>query len=184
MKRKAFSKKDRFEVFKRDGFTCQYCGRKVPDTVLEVDHVIPVKENGGDGMDNLVTSCQDCNRGKSARLLTSLPPSLAFKTEDLKERKKQMLAYADYLKTQEYMMSCQISQIEVIYSDCFKGWELTEGFKQRSLISFIKRLPLEEVQDAMRIACSKFRFQEQRAIKYFCGICWRKIRENDAKSSN
>ena len=30
-KRKAISKKMRFEVFKRDKFTCQYCGRSVPD---------------------------------------------------------------------------------------------------------------------------------------------------------
>jgi 5-methylcytosine-specific restriction endonuclease McrA len=29
--RKALSKKLRFEVFKRDNFTCQYCGRAAPD---------------------------------------------------------------------------------------------------------------------------------------------------------
>lgn len=34
-KRKSISKKLRFEVFKRDGFTCQYCGRMAPDVVLE-----------------------------------------------------------------------------------------------------------------------------------------------------
>ena len=45
--RKAISKKLRFEVFKRDNFTCQYCGRMAPDVILEVDHINPVK-NGGD----------------------------------------------------------------------------------------------------------------------------------------
>jgi 5-methylcytosine-specific restriction endonuclease McrA len=37
----AISKKLRFEVFKRDNFTCQYCGRETPEVILEADHVIP-----------------------------------------------------------------------------------------------------------------------------------------------
>jgi len=42
MERKAISKKLRFEVYKRDKFTCQYCGRKAPDVILEIDHINPV----------------------------------------------------------------------------------------------------------------------------------------------
>ena len=38
--RKTLSKKIRFEVFKRDKFTCQYCGRMSPDVILEVDHIL------------------------------------------------------------------------------------------------------------------------------------------------
>ena len=63
--RKAISKKMRFEVFKRDSFTCQYCGKKAPDVVLEVDHIDPVSKGGRTVMLNLVTSCFKCNRGKS-----------------------------------------------------------------------------------------------------------------------
>ena len=33
------SKKMRFDVFKRDGFQCQYCGSTPPSVVLEVDHI-------------------------------------------------------------------------------------------------------------------------------------------------
>ena len=36
----------RFEVFKRDSFTCQYCGVKAPDAVLQVDHIKPVAAGG------------------------------------------------------------------------------------------------------------------------------------------
>ena len=46
MARKPLSKKIRFEVFKRDKFTCQYCGRMSPDVILEVDHIEPVAEGG------------------------------------------------------------------------------------------------------------------------------------------
>ena len=65
-RRKSISPKTRFEVFKRDGFTCKYCGRRSPDTVLEVDHVTPVSSGGHNGQENLVTSCFYCNRGKGA----------------------------------------------------------------------------------------------------------------------
>ena len=57
----------RFEIFKRDNFTCVYCGKKPPEVILEVDHIIPRKEGGDDDPSNLATSCFSCNRGKGAR---------------------------------------------------------------------------------------------------------------------
>jgi CRISPR/Cas system Type II protein with McrA/HNH and RuvC-like nuclease domain len=63
----------RFEVFKRDKFTCKYCGRVIKDGIkLEVDHIIPVSKGGKSNMDNLVTACKDCNRGKSDNLLNEI----------------------------------------------------------------------------------------------------------------
>ncbi len=62
-------KKDRFEVFKRDHFTCQYCGGQPPAVVLVVDHIDPVVRGGGSGMENLITSCEACNQGKGGRPL-------------------------------------------------------------------------------------------------------------------
>jgi len=53
----AINKKIRFEVFERDNFTCQYCGKKVPDVILEVDHIIPKSRSGKDDLINLITSC-------------------------------------------------------------------------------------------------------------------------------
>lgn len=67
MKRENVSKKLRFEVFKRDSFTCQYCGAKAPDVILEVDHIKPVAKEGSSDILNLITACQACNAGKSDR---------------------------------------------------------------------------------------------------------------------
>ena len=64
-KRKSLSKSVRFEVFKRDSFKCQYCGKSAPDVVLEVDHIIPVSKGGKTVMSNLQTLCERCNIGKS-----------------------------------------------------------------------------------------------------------------------
>jgi len=64
-KRNQPSKRLRFLVFKRDGFRCQYCGKTKDETVLEVDHKIPISHGGSNAMENLVAACIDCNRGKT-----------------------------------------------------------------------------------------------------------------------
>ena len=45
-KRKPLTRKQRFEIFKRDGFACLYCGRKAPEVELQVDHIVPVVAGG------------------------------------------------------------------------------------------------------------------------------------------
>ena len=63
----------RFEVFKRDNFTCQYCGRNARKhkVVLVVDHIHPKKKGGEDSNSNFITSCSECNLGKCDNLLKS-----------------------------------------------------------------------------------------------------------------
>ena len=70
-RRSGMSPRLRFDVFQRDNFTCQYCGRKAPDVVLHVDHIVPVANGGTDTIENLTTACRDCNLGKSDRELAS-----------------------------------------------------------------------------------------------------------------
>lgn len=62
----AVTKRTCFEVFRRDQFTCQYCGVKAPDAELRPDHVVPKALGGDDRPSNLVTACVDCNSGKSS----------------------------------------------------------------------------------------------------------------------
>ncbi len=54
-KRKSLSKRVRFEVFKRDNFTCCYCDRQPPDVVLQIDHIEPHSKGGADQIANLLT---------------------------------------------------------------------------------------------------------------------------------
>jgi 5-methylcytosine-specific restriction endonuclease McrA len=53
------------EVFRRDEFTCQYCGRQTPH--LTIDHVIPRHKGGSHSWANLVAACPPCNRRKGGR---------------------------------------------------------------------------------------------------------------------
>ena len=72
---KSLSKKRRFEIFKRDDFTCIYCGKKPPDVVLSIDHIIARTAGGTDKDSNLVTSCMACNLGKGVDPLERYTPS-------------------------------------------------------------------------------------------------------------
>lgn len=54
-------------VFKRDNFTCQYCGAR--GVRLECDHVVPVARGGQSVIENLAAACFPCNRSKRDHLL-------------------------------------------------------------------------------------------------------------------
>lgn len=56
----------RFNVFLRDGFSCQYCG--CPEE-LTFDHLVPRSRGGRTAWDNIVTACGPCNLRKGGRSL-------------------------------------------------------------------------------------------------------------------
>ena len=62
--RVAVTKRTRYEVMRRDNFTCRYC--RSSDGELTVDHVTPVALGGDDRPENLVSCCKDCNSGKAS----------------------------------------------------------------------------------------------------------------------
>jgi HNH endonuclease len=64
----AIGNKLRYQVLRRDNYTCRYCGVYAPFARLVVDHVTPRKHGGRDVMENLVTACDPCNSGKSAAM--------------------------------------------------------------------------------------------------------------------
>ena len=55
----------RREVFVRDHYTCQYCGKQTKD--LTIDHVMPRHRGGSHTWENLVSACRSCNHGKAGR---------------------------------------------------------------------------------------------------------------------
>ncbi len=57
----------RHNVYRRDNFACQYCGKRFAAVDLTFDHVIPRSRGGETSWTNIVTSCQPCNRLKCSR---------------------------------------------------------------------------------------------------------------------
>lgn len=91
--RQPISKSLRFEVFKRDGFRCRYCGNTPDVAVLHVDHIIAVSGGGTNDPINLATSCAPCNLGKGPRSLLESTISVQADPESIRERKEQVGAF-------------------------------------------------------------------------------------------
>ena len=64
----------RREVFRRDNYTCQYCGRR--DSTLTVDHILPKHLGGQHVWTNVVAACPSCNHRKGGRQLEEVQMSL------------------------------------------------------------------------------------------------------------
>ena len=175
------SKKIRFEVFKTDGFSCAYCGGKPPAIVLEADHIEPVSSGGSDNIGNLITSCFNCNRGKGATKLSNIPPRLEDEMDLRREKEEQIKEFRKLMSNIRKRTNRDIKKIDKIYNNSFPDWHLSDSFSQITVKRFLSMLPLHEVEDAMLRACSKPGLNEDRALRYFCGICWRRFDEGVKK---
>ncbi len=51
-------------IYLRDGYSCQYCGSKLPSNQLTWDHIVPESRGGKKEWTNLVACCRQCNRTK------------------------------------------------------------------------------------------------------------------------
>ena len=172
----AISKKIRFEVFKRDGFQCAYCGKTPPQVTLEVDHVDPKSKGGKDDINNLITACFDCNRGKRNIPLNKVPAKLTENLEVLQEQEDQIKAYRQFIKKIERRVKKDIDEINDIYTQAYPGWQFSDRFNNTSLKLFLQKIPKDQIIWSLEAAISKFPTNRDRVINYFCGLCWHKIR--------
>ena len=65
------------EIFLRDRYTCQYCGKKAQE--LTLDHVVPRRQKGAHTWENVVAACSRCNLRKAGR--TPEEANMRLKTE-------------------------------------------------------------------------------------------------------
>ncbi|MGB0867430.1 MAG: HNH endonuclease [Granulosicoccaceae bacterium] len=179
-KRKALSVKTRFEVFKRDAFVCQYCGAHPPAAILHVDHIIPVAEGGTNDEGNLVTSCSNCNLGEGARQLSDIPQSLNEKAAETAEREEQIRGYAEVMAAKRERVEADCWSVVRIFYAHYNGVDDEDISIRRewfgSIQRFVNDLGVGEVIEAMDIALAKNHRSEYQCFKYFCGVCWRKIK--------
>lgn len=180
---RSISKKIRFEIFKRDNWTCRYCGKKPPGIVLEIDHVIPIVEGGGNEAANLVTSCFDCNRGKGKYRLDKNSTAV-LKEPDFaitKERLEQLKAYYEHLTEIESMIDEYVVLLdEYWWHDLGRNDEYRFGEVRRaSLRTFLHKTDYWTIRESMAIAFQTKPFwdvDDDKLYRYFCGIVNRKIR--------
>jgi hypothetical protein len=182
-KRKIISKKLRFEVFKRDSFTCQYCGRMAPDVVLEVDHINPVVNGGDNDIMNLITSCFDCNRGKGKKVLSE-NETIKKQQEQLKElneKREQLEMMLKWKKELSKFEDEQVQKCNELLSEY--GRSLTEKGKN-DFKKWIKKYGFIEVYENFQIALEQYVDEDDstsysKAINYVPKIINNKILEQN-----
>lgn len=186
-RRKAISKRLRYEVLKRDGHRCRYCGATAEDEKLTVDHVIPVALGGATDPTNLVTACSPCNNGK-----TSTNPDDAL-VADVDEAAQAMaeclrLANLERIQRRDEMRAF----VRRFHEDIWGKWKLNATGKHlplpggwdASIERFLSLgLDLYDLDRATSIAMGS-KATGEGVFAYMCGVCWNEIREmQDAAKS-
>lgn len=157
-KRTPMPKSVRMEIFKRDSFKCQYCGRSAPEVILEVDHIKPVAKGGDNSIMNLITACRDCNRGKGKRELSddTIIAKQKAQLDDINERREQMKMMLEWRESLAKMMDEQINSIEGIYKQLCGGWVYLNAEKRKRYSKLIAEFGYANVYEATQIACLQY----------------------------
>lgn len=182
-KRKALSKKIRFEVLKRDKFTCQYCGKSAPDVVLEIDHIKPISKGGNNDIMNLITSCKDCNRGKSNIELSddSVVKKQQVQLQEIAERKEQLEMMLEWRESLNSLEDDYIDAVVSIFEENTE-WGVSEHGRKK-IKKWIKEFSLSEVMDATETAIETYYDGSEEswieAFNKISGICYVRRNQRD-----
>jgi HNH endonuclease len=175
----SISRRLRYEILRRDNYTCRYCGAKAPDVKLNVDAVVP-EALGGSHKDpgNLVTACEDCNGGK-----TSSSPDAPL----VADIAANALQWAQAIQVAQARMLDDLSAREanrVQFCEWWDTWRL--GDDQRPIPKgpawaqtvdqlVAAGLPMPTLKECIDLAMSRQKVKPVDTFRYMCGIAWRRV---------
>jgi hypothetical protein len=178
----AVSKRLRYEVLRRDDYTCRYCGESAPDVKVTVDHVIPKALGGTDDPANLVTACKDCNGGK-----TSTNPDAPLVADVAQDALRWSRAIAQ--AAQEILTSGgEVSEAHKQFANAWDGWTYggdeepkrlpkDPGWKQTVDALLAAGLPMVLLEECVQIAMARRNVAPENTFRYMCGVAWNKVGE-------
>jgi hypothetical protein len=174
---RALPKKLRFEVLKRDGFRCRYCGATPAQAMLHVDHVVPVAKGGTNDPMNLVVACQPCNSGKGAVSLDDPSKTTKQTAAALREHAEQIM---EYLAAQQKHSHAVSAVLESLAREMEKiaGYPLAKN-EFSGLRGHLRSFSAEDIVAAFSLAIERINpttdYHRTKVWRYFCGILrnWR-----------
>ncbi len=172
----------RFEVLRRDGHTCRYCGAKAPAVPLTVDHVVPRVLGGRDEPSNLVTACAECNAGKS-----STPPDAAVVADVDADAMRWADAMSEVARRREAARPDLVQ-----FEEAWANWTTNDGTDpvpipanwRHTIEGYIAEgLDVETVVRFVPVAMES-RATPDNTFAYLCGCCKNEImaRQNEARA--
>lgn len=181
----AVSKRLRYEILRRDQHTCRYCGASAPAVPLRVDHVTPVALGGTDTPDNLVTSCEPCNSGKSSATVDSSvvanvsddalrwAAAMEQAAANLQELEKPKDEYRDAFLAEwnRWTVGKEEKPVELPVD-----WKLSiERFRVAGITAWMWA-------DIVDIGMANQKVKPENTFKYCCGVAWNKVDELHAEA--
>jgi len=168
----AVSKRIRFEVLKRDAYTCRYCRSR--ENTLTVDHVTPVALGGSDDPTNLVAACRDCNAGKS-----SAAPDASL-VADVRD---DAIRHAELIKQAYNVLISRLGERDKYVSKVKRALgkhPMPADWKNTIQHWFDMGVPIELVVDAAQKSNRATKsFTGNGRFTWFCGIVWSQVRAVD-----
>lgn len=177
------TKRLRYEILRRDGHTCRYCGGKAPDVELHVDHVIPQALGGTNDPGNLVAACKDCNSGKA---------SIPVDAELVADADATAVVFAQAMAQAREQMEAERDKTARLHADFDAlwlrwGWTDRDGNRhpvardddwQASIDNLVSAgATLDDFAELVDVAMKS---QADDVWRYFCGCCWTRIRQLQA----
>lgn len=163
----AVSTRVRFEVLRRDGNTCRYCGASAPDVKLTVDHVVPVALGGSDDPSNLVAACVDCNAGK-----TSTAPDQAL-VADVAAVNIAFVAALKQAADELYALTEDERTYVATFAAAWGSSPVPENWKATIIAFHRAHLPIASLLEAIGIARTRPAVED--VFRYTCGIGWNRV---------
>lgn len=167
----------RFEILRRDGFRCHYCGATPGERELHVDHVIPEALGGTDEPGNLVTACVPCNLGKA-----SVPPdaptvaavsAAAERWAGALQEARMRMAYEDGM----------LDDARMVFLDAWEKYTVVGSGERVPLpadwgvtIDRFSELGFNKLSFARLVETAMHSLSDD-VFRYFCGIVWNRVRE-------
>lgn len=173
----AVSKRTRFEVLRRDDFTCRYCRSR--ENELTIDHVVPVALGGDDTPANLVACCRDCNYGK-----TSTSPDESTVAQVAEDAVRWAAARRRAAEKLAIHADRHVDTLKWFKSQ-WGGWDYERNFLPGDWRPSIEQwldqgLTKAQLGDAHSIALSARHVRSDMVFRYMAGIIKNKLAELDA----
>ena len=169
----------RFEILRRDGHLCKYCGYGPPDVKLTVDHVVPTVLGGTDDPTNLVTACSKCNGGK-ASIMPDSPFVAQAKDDAMRWQVAWTTAVAEAMRDGERRKK-DIAKVKKNYVAAYRGRHdenpiLPEGWEASVGRWLDLGLPLAAIDKAIASSVGRRKLASSARWNYFAGTCWNMLR--------
>lgn len=178
-KRTQVSQALRYQVMRRDHFTCQYCGAQPPKVILEIDHVVPVALGGDSDPENLVTACAQCNAGKGKSQADE--PIVSAVSERNLRWADALAEAAQIVRNGSGDYDGELDE----FMDAWKRWRvngtnetvpLPSGYR-KSIVTWLNRgLDIDDLLDLIPVVMEK-RLAHGERFRYYAGCAWRRVEQ-------